>query len=131
MGFIISNTAGENMMNSFISHYDIHAYFEKDTPSEEEAMALQDKLRRTFPNIRLYPPCRDPVGPHPVGMWEGHITTEAEFATVVPWLCFNHGNIDILIHPNAISRGEGILDHTNRALWLGTPKKLDLSIFRR
>ena len=68
------------MMNSYITHYDIHVYFEKDTPSEQEAVDLQRKLHQIFPNIRLYPPCRDPVGPHPVGMWEGHLVSEKEFS---------------------------------------------------
>mgnify|MGYP005997601303 CR=1 FL=1 len=67
-------------MNSFISHYDIHVYFVKDTPEEDAALALQEKVRASFPQVPLFRPCRDPVGPHPVGMWEGHIKDEQTFA---------------------------------------------------
>lgn len=117
-------------MNNYCSHYDVHVYFEKDTPSEQEALHLLDRLKQTFTkeNIKDFSPHRNPIGPHPTGMWEVNIYDEEAFSKVVPWLCFNHGNLSVLIHPNGYDR-RGYLDHSVRPLWLGEKLKLNLSIF--
>jgi len=51
------------------------------------------------------------------------------FRSVVPWLSFNRGSLDILIHPNAKDYSEMLLDHSERALWLGNKRKLNFRIF--
>ena len=65
--------------NNEYTHFDIHVYFTKDTPSEAVAMDLQNKVKQKFPSMPVFPPQRNPVGPHPIGMWEGHITTKSLF----------------------------------------------------
>ena len=67
-------------MNEYFTHYDIHVYFEKETESEAQAVRLRDSLKASFPSLRMFPPQRDPIGPHPVGMWEAHMITESQFA---------------------------------------------------
>ena len=71
---------GYATMNEYTSHYDIHVYFTKDTPSEVEAEALRQRIQQVFPKMRVFSPQRNPVGPHPIGMWEGHIYDEPSFA---------------------------------------------------
>jgi DOPA 4,5-dioxygenase len=39
-------------------------------------------------------------------------------------LTLNHGVLDVFIHPNT---GEELIDHRDRALWLGRSHTLDLS----
>ena len=66
-----------------------------------------------------------PAGPHPWGNFEVLFTREV-FADYVSWLMFARPeNLDILIHP--LTRSQ-TLDHTARALWLGTPLVLDQSM---
>jgi aromatic ring-cleaving dioxygenase len=66
--------------NEFLTHYDAHVYFVKDTESEQRALDLHQTVRTLFPQLPIFPPCRDPVGPHPVGMWECHIPSPEEFS---------------------------------------------------
>ena len=69
-------------MNKLVSHFDIHVYFKKDTPSEPLALDLQHRLKKEFPHVRTFAPQPRPVGPHPIGMWEAHLTTNETFAYV-------------------------------------------------
>lgn len=50
----------------------------------------------------------------------------AELSSIVPWLTLNKTNHSILIHPDT---GNDLLDHTEYAMWLGNPIKLDISKF--
>jgi len=40
----------------------------------------------------------EPMGPHPVGSFEIWCPSES-FASVFSYLCMNHGELSILIHP--------------------------------
>eukprot|EP00455_Lapot_gusevi_P034180 TRINITY_DN3760_c0_g1_i1.p1 TRINITY_DN3760_c0_g1~~TRINITY_DN3760_c0_g1_i1.p1 ORF type:complete len:116 (+),score=23.75 TRINITY_DN3760_c0_g1_i1:226-573(+) len=64
-----------------------------------------------------------PIGPHPLPMFEGHIYTPEQFSRFVPWLCLNHQDFSILVHPNT---DDAVADHTGSAIWIG--KQLDLNI---
>lgn len=46
-----------------------------------------------------------------------------QFATVVAWLTLNRGALDVLMHPNT---GDALVDHRDRALWLGRSYTLNL-----
>ena len=103
-----------------------HAYFDHAAPERvAEARVFMSLIRRTFAatphvEVRSFHPV--PVGPHPRGSFEVLFTREA-FADYVPWLMFARPRgLDILIHP--LTRLQ-VLDHTTRALWLGTPLALD------
>jgi aromatic ring-cleaving dioxygenase len=67
------------------------------------------------------------VGPHPVSMYQVAFNA-AEFPRLVPWLMLNRDELSILVHPLS---GNGYLDHTRYALWLGTPVPLRLDVLRR
>ena len=103
-----------------------HAYFDHTvTERVEEARAFRELIRRTFAGnaeleVRAFHAA--PAGPHPRGSFEVLFGREA-FAAYVSWLMFARPReIDILVHP--LTRSQ-VLDHTARALWLGTPLTLD------
>ena len=103
-----------------------HTYFDHAAPERvAEARAYMDLIRRTFaatPHVEVSSFVPAPAGPHPRGSFEVRFTHEA-FADYVSWLMFTRPeNLDILIHPLT---GSQVLDHTTRALWLGTPLAID------
>jgi len=84
-----------------------------------------DLIERTFArtaHVELHSFVPAPAGPHPRGSFEVLFTREV-FAHYVSWLMFTRpATLDILIHP--LTRSQ-TLDHTTRALWLGTPLAVD------
>jgi len=106
-----------------------HAYFDHGNPARvEEARAFMRLIERTFAGtrhleVRSLTPF--PAGPHPRGSFEVLFSGEV-FADYVSWLMFTRpAAIDILVHPLT---GSQVLDHTARALWLGTPLGLDTAM---
>jgi len=103
-----------------------HTYFDHAAPEcVAEARAFMDLIRQTFVatvHVELHSFIRAPTGPHPRGSFEVLFTSEV-FADYVSWLMFARPeSLDILIHP--LTRSQ-TLDHTTRALWLGTPLAID------
>eukprot|EP01101_Sappina_pedata_P004522 TRINITY_DN1939_c0_g1_i1.p1 TRINITY_DN1939_c0_g1~~TRINITY_DN1939_c0_g1_i1.p1 ORF type:complete len:135 (-),score=31.85 TRINITY_DN1939_c0_g1_i1:120-524(-) len=128
--------------NPPVTHWDVHFYFDEKEPKDvQSAQEVWDAIHKQFPQCRIYPLVPKPVGPHPCGMWELHIETQKDFAQVVLWLSHNRRHHAVLVHPNALAvslrrskeecANEGILDHSERAVWLGQVVKLDLTIFTR
>lgn len=58
------------------------------------------------------------AGPHPVAQRQVILRKESFAADLVPWLMFNRQGLNILIHPLTDDEVE---DHTEHAVWLGTP----------
>jgi DOPA 4,5-dioxygenase len=103
-----------------------HAYFDHAVPERvAEARAYMGLIRRTFAataHVAMPSFIPAPAGPHPRGSFEVLFTREV-FADYVSWLMFTRPErLDILIHP--LTRSQ-TLDHTARALWLGTPLQID------
>ena len=69
----------------------------------------------------------EPVGPHPVAMYQVAFAAE-EFPALVPWLMLNREGLDVLVHPLT---DDSVADHTRFALWLGTALPLRLDVLRR
>jgi aromatic ring-cleaving dioxygenase len=46
----------------------------------------------------------------------------------VPWLMLNREGLDVLVHPLT---DDSVADHTQFALWLGTPLPLRIEVLRR
>ncbi|MCJ1285923.1 hypothetical protein MMC26_005265 [Xylographa opegraphella] len=92
------------------------------------AQALWDRIRREFPELRIYRFFDKPVGPHPLAMFEVNLFTPAQFGAFISWLVINRGPLSVLIHPNTEDEER---DHTQRATWMGERLPLDLSVFRR
>jgi aromatic ring-cleaving dioxygenase len=103
-----------------------HAYFDHATPERvAEARAFMGFIERTFAatdHLQVSSFILAPAGPHPRGSFEVLFTREV-FSDYVSWLMFTRPErLDILIHP--LTRSQ-TLDHTIRALWLGTPVAID------
>lgn len=47
------------------------------------------------------------------------------FADLIPWLAIHRTGLVVFVHP--ISDNE-LLDHTDRAMWMGAVRPLDLSV---
>ena len=106
-----------------------HAYFDHGVPKRvAEARAFMDAMIRTFAgtdHLEVHGFIPFPAGPHRRGSFEVLFTREA-FADYVSWLMFSRPPwLDILVHPLT---GSQLLDHTRRALWLGTPLEIDSAI---
>lgn len=107
-----------------IEFYDFHVYyFARIELSRKEAFDLLDKLLRDFPEnakegsiIVKKLPNDDVIGPHATQFWEVDVKRPEVFVRLLGWFQLNHGNLSVLIHPQT---GEDLLDHTERALWLG------------
>ena len=103
-----------------------HTYFDHTEPERvAEARAFMGLVERTFAataHVEVHSFMPGPIGPHPRGSFEVLFTREA-FADYVSWLMFARPeSLDILVHP--LTRSQ-TLDHTTRALWLGTPLAID------
>lgn len=106
--------------------YHSHAYFDHAEPEcVAEARAYMNLIRQTFAateHVQLHSFTPAPAGPHPRGSFEV-LFTRRVFADYLSWLMFTRPErLDILVHP--LTRSQ-TLDHTYRALWLGTAREID------
>ncbi|KAF2088477.1 hypothetical protein K490DRAFT_72893 [Saccharata proteae CBS 121410] len=108
--------------------FDVHIYF-LQTDSEQMTFATQlwERIRREFPELRIYRVWDKPIGPHPLAMFEVNIFTPEQFGAFIPWLVIHRGPLSALVHPNT---GEDERDHTQRATWMGQPLPLHLKLFK-
>ncbi|KAK1755664.1 DOPA-like domain-containing protein [Echria macrotheca] len=114
--------------------FDIHVYYFDS--QKEYARQLWERIRREFPELRIYKFWEQPVGPHPVAMFEVNVLSPAEFGAFVAWLAIWRGPLSVLVHPNTIEEGlptgeRELKNHTQRAMWMGERIPLDTAIFRR
>ena len=99
-----------------------HVYFAADTLDQARALCAAAAAR--FPALKMGRVHEKPVGPHPD--WSCQLAFRAElFAEVLPWLALNRGGLSVFVHPVT---GEDLIDHRDRALWLGSVRPLDLSV---
>lgn len=105
-----------------IQGYHAHVYY--DAASLERARVLCQEAGRRF-DVTVGRMHEKPVGPHPC--WSCQLAfAPALFERVVPWLALNRGDLVVFVHPET---GDELVDHRDRALWMGQVAPLDLSIF--
>ncbi|PIG83725.1 hypothetical protein AARAC_007564 [Aspergillus arachidicola] len=110
--------------------FDVHIYHFQNNPDQVAyARALYERVRREFPELRIYRFFEGPLGPHPIAMFEVNIFTPAQFGAFIPWLIINRGPLSALLHPNTVEEEEE-RNHTQRATWLGDKIPLDLRVFK-
>ncbi|KAF2853980.1 hypothetical protein T440DRAFT_465711 [Plenodomus tracheiphilus IPT5] len=115
--------------NGIRGGFDIHIYFlQEDKEEVKFANELWERIRREFPELRIYRVWDKPIGPHPVAMFEVNLFTPEQFGAFVPWLVINRGPLSALIHPNTDDEER---DHTQRATWMGHPLPLNLKMFKK
>lgn len=93
--------------------YHAHVYF--PLREQDKAQALNEIIRQERQDVlRVFPLVRRLVGPHKMPMFEIHLESLSE--EFLAWLDTIRGDFSVLIHP--VSEEE-LLDHTERAIWLG------------
>ena len=106
-----------------INNWHAHVYFDAQTVAQ--ARALCEEAQQRF-DVKMGRVHEKPVGPHPC--WSCQLAFQpAQFGTLVPWLNLNRGAMTVLVHPQS---GNDLVDHRDRAMWLGQSAELDLSIFQ-
>ncbi|KAH9861622.1 hypothetical protein J1614_011374 [Plenodomus biglobosus] len=115
--------------NGIRGGFDIHIYFlHEDKEEVKFANELWERIRREFPELRIYRVWDKAIGPHPLAMFEVNLFTPEQFGAFIPWLVIHRGPLSALIHPNT---GEDERDHTQRATWMGHPLPLNLKMFKK
>lgn len=115
--------------NGIRGGFDIHIYFlQEDKEEVKFANELWERIRREFPELRIYRVWDKAIGPHPLAMFEVNLFTPEQFGAFIPWLVIHRGPLSALIHPNT---GEDERDHTQRATWMGHPLPLNLKMFKK
>jgi len=107
-----------------VTGYHAHIYYAPQTRGAAERLRAGIGERFT---ARLGSWHDEPVGPHPVAMYQVAFAAE-EFPALVPWLMLNREGLDVLVHPLT---DDSVADHTRFALWLGTPLPLRVEVLRR
>ena len=98
-----------------------HVYFNADTLAQ--ARTLCEAAAAAFP-LKMGRVHEKPVGPHPD--WSCQLAFKAAlFADVIPWLTLHRGGLVVFIHPIT---GNDLVDHRDRAIWMGAVRPLDLSV---
>ncbi|MGH7906143.1 MAG: DOPA 4,5-dioxygenase family protein [Candidatus Binataceae bacterium] len=110
---------------STIAGYHAHIYY--DEASKPAAARLREAIEAAFPQARMGRWHDEPVGPHPISMYQVAFAVE-QFPQIVPWLMLNRRGLTILAHPET---GDDYTDHAENALWLGGKIKLRLETLRR
>ncbi|KIW90343.1 uncharacterized protein Z519_08987 [Cladophialophora bantiana CBS 173.52] len=111
--------------------FDVHIYYHLNSDEQKDfARALWERIRREFPELRIYRFWDHPVGPHTMAMFEVNLFTPAQFGAFIPWLIINRGPLSALVHPNH-EDGDALRDHSQRATWLGERVPLDLGMLRK
>jgi len=110
---------------AIITGYHAHLYYDPQT--RPVAGRLRAAIGDRFPQARIGSWHDEPVGPHPVAMYQVAFATE-EFPLIVPWLMLNREDLNILVHPLT---DDSVADHTRFALWLGSPLPLRIEVLRR
>lgn len=108
-----------------IRDWHAHVYF--DASTRDDAWALRQSIEGELAGLvqvgRFH---EKPVGPHP--MWSYQLAIpSADLPHVFSWLTLNHGALDVFMHPNT---GDGLRDHRDCAVWLGSSHVLNLVGFQ-
>jgi aromatic ring-cleaving dioxygenase len=109
---------------SQVRGYHAHIYYDPETRATAERLreGIGDRFEARLGNWH-----DEPVGPHPVAMYQVAFAAE-EFPALVPWLMLNRDGLNVLVHPLT---DDSVADHTRFALWLGKPLPLRLEVLRR
>lgn len=104
-----------------IHGYHAHVYFNADTVAQ--ARVLCEAAAAKF-QLKLGRGHEKPVGPHQD--WSCQLAFKAAlFADVLPWLALHRAGLVVFIHPLT---GQDLIDHRDRAIWMGAVRPLDLSV---
>jgi aromatic ring-cleaving dioxygenase len=107
-----------------IHGYHVHVYYDAET--QPVAAKLRAELTERFP-VRAGNLSDAPQGPHPISQFQVIFKADA-FQDVVPWMMLHRRGLDVLVHPLT---DDMVDDHTDYALWIGTPVALRIDTLKR
>jgi aromatic ring-cleaving dioxygenase len=105
-------------------NYDIHTYW-GNNDERNEALKLKQILIEN--KIQTFSLVEFPIGPHPLPMFESHVSAE-NLPEVEVQLVADIVNCSILIHEKT---NDDMYDHTDGARWLGSSLELNLESLRK
>lgn len=106
-----------------IRGYHAHVYFSQDTVAQARALCEAAAQRFDVAVGRVH---ERPIGPHPD--WSCQLAFKpVVFSDLIPWLTMHRAGLVVFVHP--ICDNE-VLDHTDRAIWMGAVRPLNLSVLR-
>jgi len=109
--------------------FDFHIYYMQSAPAQAKfAKELHERVRREFPELRVYRLWDKPIGPHPVAMFEVNTFNPHQTGALLSWLTVNRGPCSVLIHPNT---DNAYKDHSELMTWIGKPWPLNLDFMRK
>jgi aromatic ring-cleaving dioxygenase len=98
-----------------------HVYFDASTLEQARSLCLEATIKFKVAMGRMH---EKPVGPHPD--WSCQLAfSQATFGEFVPWLALHRDGLVILLHPIT---GNDLVDHRDRAMWMGAIRPLNLSV---
>ena len=110
-----------------IAGWHAHVYYDPmDPTTRARAERLRQGIGERF-TARLGSWHDEPVGPHPVAMYQVAFAA-SEFPRLVPFVMLNRDGLDVLVHPLS---GDSVADHTRFAMWLGRTLPLRIEVLRR
>jgi len=104
-------------------NYDIHTYW-RNNEERDEALKLKQLLIDN--NVQTFSSVDIPIGPHPLPMFEAHVSAE-NLPAIEAKLVANRVNRSILVH---VKTGDHVYDHTKGARFLGEPLELNIEFLR-
>ncbi|KAF5378393.1 hypothetical protein D9757_010861 [Collybiopsis confluens] len=122
----------QEVIETEVKEWHFHIYFmQKNADQHYNALNLRDailRLRRegAFVAVPLFRVNTEPMGPHPIGSYEVWVPAET-FSSVFSYLCMNHGELSVLVHPLTREERKYVQDHEIRAAWIGPALPLDFS----
>lgn len=114
------NESESEQKNDSIESWHAHVYYDAKTLAQ--AAQLCERAAQVLPVVkgRLH---EKPVGPHP--MWSCQLAFQPDaFNKVVSWLTLNRAGLGVFVHPNT---GNVLIDHRDRAIWIGESVTLNLA----
>lgn len=109
--------------------FDFHVYYKHTDESETNFVkVLYERIKKEFPELRIYRLWDKPVGPHPTAMFEINTFTPHQTGALFSWLTVHRGPCSVLIHPNT---DDPYKDHTELLSWMGKPWVLNTEIMKK
>lgn len=104
-----------------IQGFHAHVYFDATTLEQARALCLEAASKFKVAMGRVH---EKPVGPHPD--WSCQLAfAPATFGELVPWLAMHRRGLVVFLHPIT---GNDLIDHRDRAIWMGAVRPLNLSV---
>jgi len=110
--------------------FHFHTYFFQNNKNHQnEALKLRSMIEEEIRNGTLTDCALNhlnmgPRGPHPIGSWETCCNISS-VSNGVSFFMKHRGRFNVLLHP--LTKSE-VIDHTERAFWLGQRMSLDTSV---